>query len=61
MALGPDWGTPMDTQLYIVIMSIVGLHLAALVGGGLALGIMRLLGRGPATANGADARESFHP
>ena len=51
----------MDTQLYIVIMSIVGLHLAALLGGGLALGIMRLFGRGPATANGADARDSLHP
>lgn len=51
----------MDTQLYIVIMSIVGLHLAALVGGGLALGVMRLFGHRPATANGADARDSLLP
>jgi hypothetical protein len=36
-------------------MSIVALHIAALAGGGLVLGIMRLLGRGPATANGAES------
>jgi hypothetical protein len=50
----------MDTQLLVVIMSIVALHVAALAGGGLALGIMRLLGRGPSSANGAEARESIH-
>ena len=33
----------MNTELLIVIMSIVALHIAALAGGGLALGIMRLL------------------
>jgi len=37
----------MNTQLLIVVMSIVALHLAVLVGGGLALGIMRLLRRWP--------------
>ncbi|MFW2387584.1 MAG: hypothetical protein ACN4G0_04570 [Polyangiales bacterium] len=47
----------MDTQLTLVIMSIVALHVAALAGGGLALGIMRLLGRGPASANGADTQD----
>lgn len=41
-------------------MSIVALHVAAIAGGGLVLGIMRLVGRGPATANGADERESIH-
>jgi hypothetical protein len=35
----------MNTQLLIVVMTVVALHLVALVGGGLALGIMRLLGR----------------
>ena len=50
----------MDTQLFVVIMSIVALHVAALAGGGLVLGVMRLLGRGPASANGADGRESIH-
>lgn len=44
----------MDTELLIVILSIVALNAAALVGGGLALGIMRLLGRGPARADGAN-------
>ena len=47
----------MDTQLQLVIMSIVALHIAALAGGGLVLGIMRLLGRGPVSANGADGQE----
>jgi len=50
----------MDTSFLIVTMSIVALHVAALVGGGLALGIMRLLGRGPASVNGVEARESIH-
>jgi hypothetical protein len=36
----------MDTALLVVILSIAALHLAALVGGGLALGIVRLLKRG---------------
>jgi hypothetical protein len=51
----------MNTQLLIVIMSIVGLHVAALLGGGVALGIMRLLGRRPPSANGADERDSSSP
>ena len=36
----------MDTALVVVILSIAALHLAALVGGGVALGIVRLLRRG---------------
>jgi len=47
----------MNTELLIVILSIVALHVAALVGGGLALGVMRLLGRtppGPPTGDAAD-------
>jgi len=50
----------MNTQLLLVIMSIVALHVAAIGGGALALGIMRLLGRAPATATGADDRDSIH-
>jgi len=50
----------MDTQLLVVIMSIAALHVAALVGGALGLGIMRLLGRRPASANGAEVRDSIH-
>ena len=50
----------MNTQLLLVIMSIVALHVAAIGGGGLVLGIMRLLGRWPVTANGADERDSIH-
>lgn len=50
----------MDTQLLIVIMSIVALHVAAIGGGGLVLAIMRLLGRGPATADGVEDRDSIH-
>jgi len=41
-------------------MTIVALHVAALAGGGLALGIMRLLGRGPASAMSDEARDSIH-
>lgn len=37
----------MNTALLIVVLSIVALHVAALAGGGLALGVMRLLGRAP--------------
>ncbi|MFZ1864396.1 MAG: hypothetical protein WAU39_09260 [Polyangiales bacterium] len=44
----------MNTELLIVILSIVALHVAALAGGGLALGIMRLLGRAPARATNAN-------
>jgi len=47
----------MNTGLLVAILSIVALHVAALVGGGLALGVMRLLGHGPASAangNGSD-------
>lgn len=40
----------MDTGLLVAILSIVALHVAALVGGGVALGVMRLLGRRPAEA-----------
>jgi hypothetical protein len=50
----------MDTQLIVVIMSIVALHIAALAGGGLVLGVMRLLGCGPVSANGGDGRDSIH-
>ena len=50
----------MNSQLLLVIMSLVALHVAALAGGGLALGIMRLFGRIPASANGADGRDSIH-
>lgn len=34
----------MSTELFIVIMSIVALNLAALVGGGLGLAVMKLFG-----------------
>lgn len=44
----------MNTELLIVILSIAALHIAALAGGGLALGIMRLLGRAPAQATHAN-------
>jgi hypothetical protein len=50
----------MDTPFLVVIMSIVALHVAALAGGGLALGIMRLLGHGPVGADAAEGRESIH-
>ena len=40
-------GVPMSTEFTIVILSIVALHVAALAGGGLALGVMKLLGRKP--------------
>jgi hypothetical protein len=50
----------MDTQLLVAIMSIVALHVAALAGGGLALGIMRLLGYSPASATEAEGRDSVH-
>ena len=49
----------MNTQLLIVILSIVALHIAALVGGGLGLGIMRLLGRKPPRLSG-DATDTVH-
>jgi hypothetical protein len=55
-----DWGFPMNTQLLLVIMTIVVLHLAAFAGGGLALVIMRLLGRAPASEPSAEGRESIH-
>lgn len=55
-----DWGFPMDTQLLVAIMSIVALHVAALGGGGLALGVMRLLGYHPASADEAEGRDSIH-
>jgi hypothetical protein len=51
----------MNTQLLLVIMTIVALHAAAFAGGGLALGIMRLLGRGPASEPSTEDRESVVP
>jgi hypothetical protein len=50
----------MDTAFLVVIMSIVALHVAALAGGGLALGVMRLLGRVPPSISGPEERESIH-
>jgi len=50
----------MNVQLLVAIMSIVALHVAALAGGGLALGIMRLLGYSPAGAHEAEGRDSIH-
>jgi hypothetical protein len=50
----------MNTQLLIVILSIVALHLAAFVGGGLALGVMRLFGRKPPQLTGREPAESIH-
>ena len=50
----------MTTQLLIVILSVVALHLAALVGGGLALGIMKFFGRTPPSLPAGDARDSAH-
>lgn len=50
----------MNTELLIVIMSIVALHIAALAGGGLALGIMRLFGRKPPRLSGGDATDTVH-
>ncbi|MBW2405021.1 MAG: hypothetical protein JRF42_14740 [Deltaproteobacteria bacterium] len=49
----------MSTQLLLVIMTIVALHVAVIAGGGLALGIMRLLGRAPDSPVSADERESI--
>ena len=57
---GTDWGFPMGTGFLIVIMSLVALHAAALLGGGVALGVMRLLGYRPVTEPEADGRESIH-
>ena len=51
----------MNTELLIVIMSIVALHVAALLGGGLALGVMKLFGRKTATRLPAgDAADTAH-
>ena len=50
----------MNTQLLIVILSIAALHVAALVGGGLALGVMRLLGRRPPQLPTGDAADTAH-
>ena len=51
----------MNTELLIVIMSIVALHVAALAGGGLAVGIMKLLGRKPAPRlPSGDAADTAH-
>lgn len=48
----------MNTELQIVIMSIVALHAAALAGGGLALAVMRLFGRKPKQLDPSDAGET---
>ena len=56
----PIWGYPMTTELLIVIMSIVALHVAALLGGGLALGVMKLLGRKPPQLPAGDAAYTAH-
>jgi hypothetical protein len=50
----------MNTELLIVILSIVALHVAALLGGGLALGVMKLLGRQPPGLSSGDATDSAH-
>jgi hypothetical protein len=51
----------MNTELLIVIMSIVALHVAALLGGGLALGVMKLFKRKPTTRLPAgDAADTAH-
>lgn len=60
VARGTRLAVPMDTPFLVVIMSIVALHLAALLGGGLALGIMRLLGHAPTSIDPAEGRESIH-
>ena len=60
VARGTRLAVPMDTPFLVVIMSIVALHLAALLGGGLALGVMRLLGRAPTSIDRAEGRESIH-
>ncbi len=57
---GKPKGVPMDTALLIVIMSFVALSVAALAGGGLGLAVTRLLGCGPASASGTEARDSIH-
>jgi len=51
----------MTTELLIVILSIVALHVAALLGGGLALGVMRIFGRKPPTRlSAAKAADTAH-
>jgi len=50
----------MTTELLIVIMSIVALHVAALVGGGMALGIMKIFGRKPPSLPTGDAADTVH-
>ena len=60
VARGTRLAVLMDTPFLVVIMSIVALHLAALLGGGLALGVMHLLGRAPTSIDPAEGRESIH-
>lgn len=50
----------MTTQLLIVILSIVALHLAAFIGGGLALGVMKFLGHEPPDLPSGDAADTAH-
>lgn len=59
VAHGNGLGFPMNTAFLVVIMSLVTLHVAALVGGGLVLVAMRLLGRAPESAPAAEGRESI--
>ena len=47
----------MDTALLVIVMSIVALHAAAIVGGGLGLLVMRLLGRGPTAASAPEGTD----
>ena len=48
----------MNTELQIVILSIVALHVAAVVGGGVALGLMRLFGHKPPRLGAEDAGDT---
>jgi hypothetical protein len=51
----------MDTALLVALLSVVALLFAALAGGGLALGIMRLLGRDAAGATAANGDSATVP
>ncbi len=50
----------MTTQLLIVILSVVALHVAALVGGGLALGVMKFFGRKSPALPSGEATDTAH-
>ncbi|MGB5694838.1 MAG: hypothetical protein WBM46_04225 [Polyangiales bacterium] len=51
----------MQTELLIVLLSLTALTVAALTGGALGLGIMRLLGRRPTEEVDRDSRPSQSP